>query len=91
MGGTSAVLGAYTLYKADCGSCALSSRFNGTSTTGSINLKVINAQDDAATFLASEGAIRGVAFDSAIAAIRESNPNLTLSDAELAQEILSIE
>ena len=52
---------------------------------------VIAARDDAASFVASEGAIRGVKLESALAQIRQQAPQLnTATDAQLAQAILAI-
>lgn len=90
MGGTSAVIGSYMVFRATTGD-ALSSEIDNSSTSGDIRLKVINAKEDAATFLASEGNIRGAAFISALKAIREANPNLVISDMELAEQILEVE
>ena len=49
------------------------------------------ARDDAASFVASAGAIRGVKLESALAQIRQQAPQLnTATDAQLAQAILAI-
>ncbi len=48
------------------------------------------ARDDAASFVASEGAIRGVKLESALDHIRHQAPQLNASDAQLAQAILTI-
>jgi uncharacterized protein (TIGR02448 family) len=48
------------------------------------------ARDDAASFVASQGAIRGVKLESAFAHIRQQAPTLQASDAQLAQAILAI-
>lgn len=48
------------------------------------------ARDDAASFVASEGAIRGVKLESALDRIRHQAPGLSATDAELAQAILTI-
>lgn len=48
------------------------------------------AQDDAASFVASNGQIRGVKLESAFDTIRRQAPQLQASDAELAQAILAI-
>ena len=60
--------------------------------TGSLrNNKIVReARDDAASFVASEGAIRGVKLESAFDAIRQQAPQLQASDAQLAQAILAI-
>ena len=51
---------------------------------------VLAARDDAASFVASQGDIRGVKLESAFEHIREIAPNLQASDAQLAQAILAI-
>lgn len=51
---------------------------------------VIEAKEDAATLLASDGAIRGVALQKALEAIRAENPQLQASDLEIAEGILKI-
>ncbi|HWD34235.1 DUF2388 domain-containing protein [Pseudomonas sp. GZD-222] len=50
---------------------------------------VVAAQDDAGSFVASEGAIRGPYLESAIQKVRADNPGLEVSDMELAQAILA--
>ncbi|MGE8405702.1 MAG: DUF2388 domain-containing protein [Pseudomonas sp.] len=53
--------------------------------------KVVRAaRDDAASFVASNGEIRGVKLESALHHIRQQLPNLQASDAQLAQAILAI-
>jgi uncharacterized protein (TIGR02448 family) len=47
------------------------------------------ARDDAASFVASQGAIRGVKLESALAYIRAERPQLQATDAQLAQAILA--
>ena len=47
------------------------------------------ARDDAASFVASEGAIRGVKLESAFESIRQQAPQLQASDGQLAQAILT--
>ena len=51
---------------------------------------VLAARDDAASFVASEGAIRGVKLESAMDHIRHQAPQLNATDAQLAQAILTI-
>ncbi len=52
--------------------------------------KVIRAaRDDAASFVASNGAIRGAQLEAALLQIREQAPQLQASDAQLAEAILS--
>ncbi|AZC73051.1 Outer membrane receptor protein [Pseudomonas chlororaphis subsp. piscium] len=48
------------------------------------------ARDDAASFVATEGAIRGVKLESAFDHIRQQLPQLSATDAQLAQAILTI-
>lgn len=50
---------------------------------------VIPARDDASTFIASGGAIRGVYLESMLQSIRQQNPGLQASDEELAKAILT--
>ena len=64
-------------------------------TTGSTYLTsrdhklVIAAQDDAGSFVASEGAIRGPYLEAAMRQVRAENPGLQASDMELANAILA--
>nr|WP_314482855.1 DUF2388 domain-containing protein [uncultured Pseudomonas sp.] len=64
-------------------------------TTGSTYLTsrdhklVMAAQDDAGSFVASEGAIRGPFLESAIRQVRAQNPGLQASDMDLANAILA--
>ncbi|WP_331693355.1 DUF2388 domain-containing protein [Pseudomonas sp. ZY71] len=51
---------------------------------------VLAARDDAASFVASEGEIRGVKLESALDHIRHHAPQLQATDAQLAQAILTI-
>lgn len=52
--------------------------------------KVIRAaRDDAASFVASRGAIRGAQLEAALLQIRVHAPQLQASDAQLAEAILS--
>ncbi|CAI8954991.1 MULTISPECIES: DUF2388 domain-containing protein [Pseudomonas] len=48
------------------------------------------ARDDAASFVASHGDIRGAKLESAFAHIRQQTPTLQASDAQLAQAILAL-
>ncbi|MCU1752705.1 DUF2388 domain-containing protein [Pseudomonas sp. 6D_7.1_Bac1] len=55
------------------------------------NKIVREAQDDAASFVASEGAIRGVRLESAFEYIRQEAPEMKqATDAQLAEAILTI-
>ena len=51
---------------------------------------VLAARDDAASFVASQGDIRGVKLESALDHIRHQAPQLQATDAQLAQAILTI-
>ncbi|OLF54545.1 DUF2388 domain-containing protein [Pseudomonas chlororaphis] len=51
--------------------------------------RVIPARDDASSFVASGGAIRGVYLESVLQKIRRENPGLNASDEELARAILT--
>lgn len=53
------------------------------------NKIVRQAREDAASFVASAGAIRGARLESALAYLRDQQPRLQASDAELAQAILA--
>ncbi|MDH0733675.1 DUF2388 domain-containing protein [Pseudomonas sichuanensis] len=48
------------------------------------------ARDDAASFVGSEGAIRGAKLESALVHIRQQQPTLQASDAQLARAILAL-
>ncbi|WP_110995045.1 DUF2388 domain-containing protein [Pseudomonas sichuanensis] len=48
------------------------------------------ARDDAASFVGSEGAIRGAKLESALVHIRQQQPALQASDAQLASAILAL-
>ncbi|KAI2677776.1 MULTISPECIES: DUF2388 domain-containing protein [unclassified Pseudomonas] len=49
---------------------------------------LLAAHDDAAAFIASDGAWRGAQLESALVYLRQSRPKLHASDLELAQAIL---
>ncbi len=50
---------------------------------------VLAAQDDAGSFVASEGAIRGPFLEQALQQVRAENPGLEASDMDLANAILA--
>ncbi|HJR27497.1 MAG TPA: DUF2388 domain-containing protein [Pseudomonas sp.] len=50
--------------------------------------RLIAARDDAATFIASDGQLRGAQLESALIYLRRTQPKLHASDLELAQAIL---
>ncbi|AZC21440.1 MULTISPECIES: DUF2388 domain-containing protein [Pseudomonas] len=64
-------------------------------TTGSTYLTfkdhklIVAAQDDAGSFVASQGSIRGPYLEAAIQKVRAENPGLQASDMELANAILA--
>ncbi|EWC41710.1 DUF2388 domain-containing protein [Pseudomonas stutzeri] len=51
---------------------------------------VLDARDDAARFVASEGDLRGVQLEAALRHIRSQQPRLEASDLQLAQAILAL-
>jgi len=65
--------------------------FTSDTTTSIRDMKVvIEARDDAASFVASEGAIRGAQLEAALGAIRERLPEAReASDQALAEAILA--
>lgn len=64
-------------------------------TTGSTYLTfkdhklIVAAQDDAGSFVASDGGIRGPYLEAVMQKIRSDNPNLHVSDMELANAVLA--
>lgn len=50
---------------------------------------VAAAQDDASSFVASDGQIRGPFLEAAMTRIRQDNPDMKVSDMELANAILT--
>ena len=65
--------------------------FTSDTTTSIRDSKVVReAHDDAASFVASEGQIRGVKLESALDLIRHQAPQLNATDFQLAQAILAI-
>lgn len=50
---------------------------------------VVAAQDDAGSFVASEGAIRGPYLEAAIRKVRADNPGMQATDMDLANAILA--
>lgn len=50
---------------------------------------VVAAKDDASSFLASDGTIRGAYLEAALQQIRREHPGLQASDQELAAAILA--
>jgi uncharacterized protein (TIGR02448 family) len=71
------------------GSSAAGSSASSGSTSGDDKI-VLQARDDAACFVASDGAIRGAMLEAALVALRERDPALRdRSDLALAQAILA--
>ncbi|HYQ38901.1 MAG TPA: DUF2388 domain-containing protein [Pseudomonas sp.] len=66
--------------------------FTSDTTTSIRDMKVVReARDDAASFIASEGSIRGAQLEAALRALRERLPETRqASDVELAQAILAL-
>ena len=50
---------------------------------------VLDARDDAASFVGSEGNIRGAHLEAALTHIRQTLPNLEATDMQLAEAILA--
>ncbi|NQD81002.1 DUF2388 domain-containing protein [Pseudomonas seleniipraecipitans] len=55
------------------------------------NKMIIPAQDDASSYVASNGEIRGPYLEAALQKIRADHPDLQASDLELATAILTAE
>ena len=68
---------------------AFPSASDATSSLTKDNKVIRAARDDAASFVASHGAIRGAQLEAALLQIREQAPQLQASDAQLAEAILS--
>ncbi|BDX17544.1 MAG: holliday junction resolvasome, helicase subunit [Pseudomonadales bacterium] len=58
-------------------------------TTGGNDKVVLQARDDAASFVASDGAIRGVHLEAALAHLRARQPASLATDMQLAEDILA--
>lgn len=52
------------------------------------NKLIVEARDEAASFVASAGQVHGVQLEAALHWLRQSRPDLAASDLELAQAIL---
>lgn len=52
---------------------------------------IVAAREDASSFVASDGQIRGPYLEAALRQVRADNPGLTVSDEELASAILARE
>ncbi|HDY98629.1 MAG TPA: DUF2388 domain-containing protein [Pseudomonas sabulinigri] len=70
---------------------SLANSVEGTSdvSSGGNDKVLLQAQDDAASFVASGGSIRGVRLEAALAHIRQQQPALNASDVQLAEAILA--
>jgi uncharacterized protein (TIGR02448 family) len=53
------------------------------------NKMIVAAQDDASSFVASDGGIRGPYLEAAMQKVRADNPGLQATDMELANAILA--
>jgi uncharacterized protein (TIGR02448 family) len=60
------------------------------SSSSSSDKIVLAARDDAASFVASQGSIRGVQLEAALQHIRKQTPTLQGDDMQLAKAILSL-
>ncbi|MDW3710745.1 DUF2388 domain-containing protein [Pseudomonas sp. 2023EL-01195] len=52
---------------------------------------IVTAREDASSFVASDGAIRGPFLEAALKQVRADNPGIQASDEELASAILASE
>ncbi|MNS77133.1 hypothetical protein D3C72_1107080 [compost metagenome] len=52
---------------------------------------IIDAKEDAAMFVATEGAVRGVRLQKAMELVRSANPGVEVPDMVIAQDILAIQ
>jgi uncharacterized protein (TIGR02448 family) len=68
---------------------ALGSSSDATSSSTKDDKVILAARDDAASFVASQGAIRGVQLEAALQQIHQQSPELQATDAQLAQAILA--
>jgi uncharacterized protein (TIGR02448 family) len=69
---------------------ATESSSDGTSSSSDDDKRIIRAaREDAATFVASSGEIRGVYVEAALQLIRQRQPDLQASDMQLAEAILA--
>ncbi|WP_460140568.1 DUF2388 domain-containing protein [Pseudomonas sp. S2_E01] len=57
-------------------------------TSAPFDRKLLAARDDAASFIASDGQLRGAQLESALNYLHRTQPKLHASDLELAQAIL---
>ncbi len=95
MASTPALAASFASSAAGAGSAGSSASSRGSSASSnstSGNSKVVQqARDDAASFVASEGRIRGVRLEAALLHLRERHPDAgKASDMQLAQAILAL-
>lgn len=60
-----------------------------TSSSTKDNKVILAAREDAASFVASQGAIRGAHLEAALQHIHQQQPSLQATDAQLAEAILA--
>ncbi|UYL08623.1 DUF2388 domain-containing protein [Bdellovibrio sp. SKB1291214] len=60
-----------------------------TAADNAIEKMIVEAKDDAAVFVATQGQVRGVYLQRALDHIRKSNPRLIASDLQLAERIIA--
>lgn len=63
---------------------------DGTSSSFGSDKVVLNARDDAASYVGSAGAVRGVYLEAALQHIRQQAPDLQATDMQLAEAILAL-
>ncbi|MFZ3184678.1 MAG: DUF2388 domain-containing protein [Pseudomonas sp.] len=68
---------------------AFGSSSDATSSSTKDDKVILAAHDDAASFVASQGAIRGAQLEAALQQIHQQQPSLQATDAQLAQAILT--
>lgn len=85
---TTASAGSFVI-TTDWGVKALGSSSDATSSLTNDDKVILAAREDAASFVASQGAIRGAHLEAALTHIQQQQPNLQATDAQLAQAILA--
>jgi uncharacterized protein (TIGR02448 family) len=68
---------------------AFGSTSDATSSSTKDDKIILAARDDAASFVASQGAIRGAHLEAALQHIHQQQPSLQATDAQLAEAILA--
>lgn len=63
---------------------------NATAATFGNDKVVLDARDDAASYVGSAGAVRGVYLEAALQHIRQQMPDLQATDMQLAEAILAL-